>query len=183
MYNHLIAMSIIVTAGVILHYIDLDSLNNLNKRRQRKAYTLLHIINSIDGPNRVSRSIRCLRRSEQLAFEILVLNILQLYGFKLIRYRRLSEDNGITGELMTTDRRLYLVEIRRYTNYMSLLHWYDFQQSIDAERASGGLFIHTGKPLPGIQVCPCKEEVHLIGGRRLINMLNFQLEHLYKPVQ
>lgn len=89
-------------------------------------------------------AIGILRKMNPYAFEELLLTCCQNQGWEIERNFRYSGDGGIDGRVLITGK-LYLVQAKRYKNYINPKHIRDFHRVIEQDKAAGGFFIHTGK--------------------------------------
>lgn len=84
-----------------------------------------------------------LRKIDPFVFEELILLTFKKHGFKVKRNRRYTRDGGIDG-LVKKDGKKYLIQAKRYSNYINLAHVKEFIK-VCQEQKFCGYFIHTGK--------------------------------------
>ncbi|MBD2450486.1 restriction endonuclease [Nostoc sp. FACHB-152] len=121
--------------------------------------------------------IATLRKIDPYVFEELLLACCQEQGWQIERNLKYSGDGGVDGRVWIADS-LYLIQAKRYADYINSQHIQQFQQIIQQRSASGGFFIHTGKTgdksKQMINDCP---QVILVSGQRLVDFV------LGKPIK
>ncbi|WP_238845406.1 restriction endonuclease [Nostoc edaphicum] len=121
--------------------------------------------------------IATLRRISPYVFEELVLTCCLEQGWQIQRNFRYTGDGGIDGRVLILGK-LYVIQVKRYTNHINAEHIKDFLSCIEHERASGGFFVHTG--ITGQlskQLIRRSNKIILVSGQKLVNfVLNKQLK-------
>ncbi|WP_256874746.1 restriction endonuclease [Nostoc sp. C057] len=115
--------------------------------------------------------IATLRRISPYVFEELVLTCCFEQGWQIQRNFRYTGDGGIDGRVLILGN-LYVIQVKRYADYISPEHIKDFLSCIKSERASGGFFVHTG--ITGQlskQLIRRSDKIILVSGQKLVNFV------------
>ncbi|MDZ8035149.1 restriction endonuclease, partial [Nostoc sp. DedSLP04] len=115
--------------------------------------------------------IATLRRISPYVFEELVLTCCKKQGWQIQRNFRYIGDGGIDGRVLILGK-LYVIQVKRYADYISPEHIKDFLSCIESERASGGFFVHTG--ITGQlskQLIRRSDKIILVSGQKLVNFV------------
>lgn len=115
--------------------------------------------------------IGTLRQTTPYVFEELLLSCCLDQGWTIKRNKQYSGDGGVDGRVSIGEK-LYLIQAKRYTDHIKSEHLHDFQEVIEAQRADGGFFIHSGKTGPlSKAVLKQYPQIVLISGQRLVNFV------------
>ncbi|MBD2440568.1 restriction endonuclease [Nostoc sp. FACHB-110] len=115
--------------------------------------------------------IGTLRQTTPYVFEELLLSCCLDQGWEIRRNTNYSNDGGVDGRVLIRGK-LYLIQAKRYTDHIKSEHLHDFQEVIEAQRADGGFFIHSGKTGPlSKTVLKQYPQIVLISGQRLVNFV------------
>ncbi|BBD62744.1 restriction endonuclease (plasmid) [Nostoc sp. HK-01] len=148
-----------------------------HQRNINHANAVLQWLRSKHPKPELPTVIATLRKISPYVFEELLLICCQKQGWRIERNFKYSGDDGLDGRVWISGR-LYLIQAKRYADYINSQHIQQFQQVIDREGASGGFFIHTGKTgdksKQMISDCP---QITLISGQKLVDFV------LGKPVE
>ncbi|MHC0068352.1 restriction endonuclease [Nostoc sp. UIC 10890] len=115
--------------------------------------------------------IATLRRISPYVFEELVLTCCFEQGWQIQRNFRYTGDGGIDGRVLILGK-LYVIQVKRYADYISPEHIKDFLCCIEGEGASGGFFVHTG--ITGQlskQLIRRSDKIILVSGQKLVNFV------------
>lgn len=115
--------------------------------------------------------IATLRRISPYVFEELVLTCCFEQGWQIQRNFRYTGDGGIDGRVLILGK-LYVIQVKRYADYISPKHIKDFLCCIEGEGASGGFFVHTG--ITGQlskQLIRRSDKIILVSGHKLVNFV------------
>jgi restriction system protein len=141
------------------------------------ASQVLQRLRSITPIVKLPVVIATLRRISPYVFEELVLTCCLEQGWQIQRNFRYTGDGGIDGRVLILGK-LYVIQVKRYTNHINAEHIKDFLSCIEHERASGGFFVHTG--ITGQlskQLIRRSNKIILVSGHKLENfVLNKQLK-------
>lgn len=130
---------------------------------------VLNIIHT--NQNNLPAVFAYLRKIEPFVFEELLLTCFERQGFKIVRNTRYTGDGGIDGKVYI-DGGLYLIQAKRYSGDIKLLHLHEFAATIKSNRGVGGYFIHTGKTGKGCRnYLDQHPYIQLISGQRLIEFI------------
>lgn len=116
------------------------------------------------------KAIAILRGMSPYAFEELLLTCFEKQGWKIQRNLRYSHDGGIDGRVLISGK-LYLVQAKRYRQYIDPDRIHQFHQVIQQEKADGGFFIHTGKTRALSKELLQNYQITLISGQKLIDLI------------
>ena len=146
---------------------------NLKKHLNNIEYAsqVLLELRSITQLAKLPVVIATLRRISPYVFEELVLTCCFEQGWQIQRNFRYTGDGGIDGRVLILGK-LYVIQVKRYADYISPEHIKDFLSCIESERASGGFFVHTG--ITGQlskQLIPDSDEIILVSGQKLVNFV------------
>lgn len=115
-----------------------------------------------------------LRKIDAFVFEEMILSaISQHNGIKIIEANAYTGDGGIDGTFLINSngkKKKVLIQAKRYSGYINNKHIQEFCGVIDRERASYGLFVHTGKTGKASKEKVCGK-VSIISGSELITLL------------
>lgn len=115
--------------------------------------------------------IATLRRISPDVFEELVLTCCKEQGWQIQRNFRYTDDGGIDGRVLILGK-LYVIQVKRYGNYIKAQHIQDFLSCIEREKASGGFFMHTGKTgTLSKQLLRDSRKITLVSGQKLVNFI------------
>ncbi|MBD2512066.1 restriction endonuclease [Nostoc muscorum FACHB-395] len=115
--------------------------------------------------------IATLHRISPYVFEELVLTCCFEQGWQIQRNFRYTGDGGIDGRVLILGK-LYVIQVKRYADYISPEHIKDFLCCIEGEGASGGFFVHTG--ITGQlskQLIRRSDKIILVSGQKLVNFV------------
>ena len=115
--------------------------------------------------------IATLRRISPYVFEELVLTCCFEQGWQIQRNFRYTGDGGIDGRVLILGK-LYVIQVKRYADYISPKHIKDFVCCIEGEGANGGFFVHTG--ITGQlskQLIRRSDKIILVSGQKLVNFV------------
>lgn len=136
---------------------------------EKVLHAVLKIIRS--NPNSLPAVIKYLRSIKPFVFEEFLLTCFQRQGYKIIRGARYTGDGGIDGKVYI-DGRLYLIQAKRYSGNIKLVHLQEFAAVIKENKCAGGYFIHTGKTSTAChEYLKLNPHVFLISGLYLIEFI------------
>lgn len=138
-YYHLIIIVVILFSCVI--GILFRKKRHHFKIQQSKKILLR--IRSFEGDNLTERKLSYLRKINPFTFEELILSALEESGAKIKRNKRYTGDGGVDGKFKI-DGNWYLIQAKRYSNYISLKDMEKFEILCKKQKIRG-VFIHTGK--------------------------------------
>lgn len=130
---------------------------------------------------RVSRTLRArdmteaakmtyLRRIDPFVFEELVLYSFRRSGCRVRRNRRYSGDGGSDG-IVWIDGRKHLLQMKRYSGYISAVDVRDFTD-LCRHRHCHGLFVHTGRTgAASKEQAERNDRVEILSGARLLRLV------------
>lgn len=87
--------------------------------------------------------IAYLRKIDPFVFEEMLLSLFYEKGFKIKRNKRYTGDGGLDGIVYLNGQK-YLIQAKRYSNYINKKHVLEFNDLCKKHKAKG-FFIHTGK--------------------------------------
>ena len=114
-----------------------------------------------------SRVITYVRKMSPYAFEELVLIAFEKQGYKIKRNQTYSHDGGIDGQVKIR-RQWYLIQSKRYSQYINANHVKEFDD-LCRQRRTKGYFIHTGRT--GSLSKTYTNNTVIISGDRLLSLL------------
>ena len=116
------------------------------------------------------KAIAILRGMSPYTFEELLLTCFQEQGWKIQRNLRYSHDGGVDGRVVISGK-LYLVQAKRYRQYIDPYHIHQFYQVIQHKKADGGFFVHTGKTRALSKKLLQNYKITLISGQKLVDFV------------
>jgi len=135
------------------------------------AKYVLQRLRAITPEAKLPTVIATLRRISPDVFEELVLTCCKEQGWQIQRNFRYTDDGGIDGRVLILGK-LYVIQVKRYGNYIKAQHIQDFLSCIEYEKASGGFFVHTGKTgALSKQLLRDYRKITLVSGRKLVNFV------------
>lgn len=156
-------------------------LNNIEYASQ-----VLQKLRSITQLAKLPVVIATLRRISPYVFEELVLTCCFEQGWQIQRNFRYTGDGGIDGRVLILGK-LYVIQVKRYADYISPKHIKDFVCCIEGEGANGGFFVHTG--ITGQlskQLIRRSDKIILVSGEKLVNFVlgkQFKIVGITIPVK
>lgn len=116
-----------------------------------------------------NQSISYLRKIDPFVFEEMLLSLMYERGFKIKRNKRYTGDGGSDGIFWIKGKK-YHIQAKRYKSYINKSHMTEFINLISREK-SGGVFIHTGKTGKQTQKLANDNDVFIISGKELIDLV------------
>jgi restriction system protein len=116
------------------------------------------------------KAIAILRGMSPYAFEELLLTCFEEQGWKIQRNLRYSHDGGVDGRVLIGGK-LYLIQAKRYRQYIDPYHIHQFYRVIQQEKAAGGFFVHTGKTRALSKELLQNYKITLVSGQKLIDLV------------
>lgn len=115
-------------------------------------------------------AISYLRKIDPFVFEELILTAFEQRGNRVIRNTRYTGDGGVDGRIIENGQ-VVLIQAKRYKSYVSKRHIESFMLLIREVRVNKGYFIHTGKT--GVSTIEefSGEELIIISGQKLFDLL------------
>ncbi len=172
-YNFKLILSILFFSFLLFRFSFFFKINYKKKRHERKISTAEKVIskvNSFTGDYKNQQIISYLRKIDPYVFEELILSSLALKGFKVIRNKSYSGDEGLDGMFIDNDK-LFLIQAKRYSNTINTKHINDFTLLVSRKKAAGGLFIHTGKTAVKSYQNYKNSNIEIVSGQKLINLI------------
>ncbi|WP_223269843.1 restriction endonuclease [Nostoc sp. 'Peltigera membranacea cyanobiont' 213] len=115
--------------------------------------------------------IATLGRISPYVFEELVLTCCKKQGWQIQCNFRYTGDGGIDGRVLILGK-LYVIQVKRYADYISPEHIKDFLSCIESERASGGFFVHSGITRRlSKELIRRSDKIILVSGHKLVNFV------------
>lgn len=141
---------------------------NRHKHNVKKSKKMIKKVGKIKDPN---KQITYLRKIDHFLFEEVVLSALQSMGFKIKRNSAYTGDGGIDGQVKIKGK-WYLIQSKRYSNYIDKTHVEEFA-NVCKKRRQPGLFIHTGKTGKETSlVFQSSRNIHCVSGHLLSLMFD-----------
>ena len=120
-----------------------------------------------------------LRGVDPFVFEEMVLTAIKRQGHSITRNKRYTGDGGIDGRCNINGSD-YLIQSKRYKSHINPAHVQEFSH-ICKKQYKKGLFVHTGKTGAKSKQIAHDENLEMISGQRLLNLLlNQPKEHSQK---
>ena len=110
-----------------------------------------------------------LRNLDAFVFEEMILTSLKKKDFIIVRNEGYTGDGGIDGRAYYKDQH-YLIQAKRYKGHIKANDIIEFAK-ICRRRKGKGLFVHTGKTGDTAKESAKKENVEIVSGIRLLELL------------
>lgn len=146
------------------------ALNKRTRWRQRRnirtAARVQAKVQNLPAPAAISY----LRKIDPFVFEELILTAFEQRGNRIMRNTRYTGDGGIDGRIIENGK-VVLIQAKRYKSYVSKRQIESFLLLIREMGANKGYFIHTGKT--GVSTIKefSGEELVIISGQKLLDLL------------
>ncbi|WP_312352558.1 restriction endonuclease [Sphingobacterium siyangense] len=112
-----------------------------------------------------------LRKIDPFVFEELLLDAFESKGFKVIRNKRYTGDQGIDGVVWKAGQK-YLIQAKRYKGHIKLKHITEFSDLVETHDCQG-LFCHTGKTGLGSKTASkVNGKIIIISGSTLLDLIS-----------
>lgn len=141
----------------------------LHERKVKTAWNILRKLNDLQQDNQQARILSYLKKIDPYVFEELILCAFEKKGYTIKRGERYSGDGGVDGKIYK-NHQLYLIQAKRYKNYIKKQHVIDFIDIVQKNNAFG-FFIHTGKTSSEIFKLVKDSNISIISGHRLIDLI------------
>lgn len=123
-----------------------------------------------------------LRQMNPYAFEEMILHELEHRGLKIQRNKAYSGDGGIDGKFYL-DGKLWLVQAKRYKEYVKKEHVWAFD-AVCKENKARGVFVHTGKTPKDLLALERQcGVVRIISGNELMQLFSGHAVDLRLPTE
>ena len=143
------------------------------KKNKRHIYNIenskkiLEKINTFIYPG---QKLNYLRKIDPFVFEELLLTSFERIGYKIKRNKKYTGDGGADGIVFDQKKQKYLIQAKRYSNYINAAHIKEFEILVKKKKCKG-FFIHTGKTGGKTYKNINKELITIISGDRLLNLI------------
>lgn len=167
-----------VAIGIIVFFIILIVSNRIffikysHKWRIKSSLKALEKIKTFENNGQI---FSYLRKIDPFAMEELILHaIANNKEVKIIRNKRYTGDGGVDGKF-TFQNKLFLIQVKRYSSYITKKQIEEFSNQIKLNKAYKGFFIHTGKTSQDILSFVKNEHLNMeiISGEKLIGLIKF----------
>ncbi len=138
-------------------------------RKLKSAKKISKMINS-EQFSYDSAILNYLKKIDPFVFEELILYTFKKRGYKSYRNKRYTGDGGIDGKVKINNQ-IYLIQAKRYQNYINYQHVVEFNDLCISQRKEG-FFIHTGKT--GAVSKTVNSNIQIISGNYLIRFLKYK---------
>lgn len=139
-----------------------------HQKNVKKSKGVMKKVGRIKNPN---KQVLYLRKIDHFLFEEVVLTALNSMGFKIKRNSAYTGDGGIDGEVKIKGK-WYLIQSKRYSNYIDKTHVEEFL-AVCRARKQPGLFIHTGQTgKETAAIFQSTRNVHCVSGHLLSLMFD-----------
>lgn len=142
---------------------------HINKINSYLKVRKLHKLFKTSTPQKI---FYFLRKQDPFLFEEIVLTSLKKRGCKIVRNKSYIGDGGIDGRFKTRCETWVYCQMKRYRNHVNLKHLEKFlvQCRLD-KKFEGGIFVHTGKTGKNTYQQMKSQNICIISGRQLIQLL------------
>lgn len=152
-----------------------DWLKPKHRRNVEIAVQVLELLRlqtqPMDSKEALKIVIGSLRRVDPFVFEELLLQCFKDAGWQIVRNKRYTGDDGIDGRIYR-DGQLYLVQAKRYTGLINVIHLRHFEQVVHQYGAAGGFFLHTGRTGNTAKAISQQQaQVTLLSGVKLVDFV------------
>ncbi|MGB0871427.1 MAG: restriction endonuclease [Flavobacteriales bacterium] len=165
MTNILIGILILIILSIIFSY----SLNKKSKHK-RNIYKSKKIISKINTFEFEGQKLNYLKKIDPFVFEELLLSAFEKKGYKIQRNIKYTGDGGIDGVIYDNNNNKFLIQAKRYSNYINKAHVKDFGDLLKSKNCKG-FFIHTGKTGKGSFDESLNYNMKIISGNKLLSLI------------
>lgn len=115
-----------------------------------------------------------LKKIDAFVFEELLLFVFNENDkIEIIRNKKYTGDGGIDGTFFINKSK-YLIQAKRYNNFINISHIKKFSEDINKNRALKGYFIHTGKTRKSTKnIYKEDEKIEIISGDKLVKFIRY----------
>lgn len=117
-----------------------------------------------------AQTIQYLRHINPYVFEELLLLAFEKRGYRVIRNSRYTGDGGVDGRVIMDGHKIP-VQAKRYKSHIRREHVREFSVVVSKMKAPYGFFIHTGKTGKGCRDMETIDNVCIISGHNLLDLL------------
>ena len=140
-------------------------------KHQRNVLNSKTIILKLNSFKFDGQKLNYLKKINPFVFEELVLSAFEKKGFTIKRNKKYTGDGGIDGVMFDKENTKYLIQAKRYANYINLAHIKDFGVLLNQKKCKG-FFVHTGKTGKGSSAeVGLYSNMEIISGSKLINLI------------
>lgn len=166
--NGSIVIPWLVFIFLVLYYTCRKRRFNRHRHNRMKSKKILHKIRSFPF---AGQRISYLRTIDPFVFEELLLDAFEAKGYKVVRNKRYTGDQGIDGVVWKGDRK-YLIQAKRYRGHINLKHVRDFIRLV-SEQKCHGFFCHTGRTgKQSRSIINEHKNITIISGESLIELMS-----------
>lgn len=145
-----------------IHHKKIKQAKKIYKNFNSKEYNI--------NENNKSWLFNYLRKIDPFVFEELVLYAFKCNGFKIKRNKKYTGDGGIDGRVKINQQQ-YLIQVKRYTNYINPSHVEQFAHVCKNQKKLG-FFVHTGKTGSSAkEISNNHPNIKIISGDKLVKLL------------
>ncbi len=146
------------------------TLTSKHRRNIQHSYLLVQQFRKEASLAKLPAAIATLRRLDPYVFEELLLTCCEDQGWEIERSFRYTGDGGVDGRVLIAGS-MYLVQAKRYKDYINPQQIEKFRMVIQREGAAGGFFIHTGKTGTLSKQLLTEFRITLISGQKLVDFV------------
>ena len=144
-----------------------------HKWRKKSAHIALKKIRTFEHEGQI---FSYLRKIDPFVMEELILNTLEnRKDIIIIRNEKYTGDGGVDGRfihIINNEKRLYLVQVKRYSKHINANDIKKLDEQIKKEKAYKGLFVHTGKSGKLVyENLSLSRKIDLVSGNKLIKLI------------
>lgn len=147
------------------------SIPKKKNRHQRNIHNSKKIILKINSFPFEGQKLNYLKKIDPFVFEELLLSAFQNRGYKIKRNTKYTGDGGIDGVVYDKQNNMYLIQAKRYSNYINKEHIKEFGKLLKSKNCKG-FFIHTGKTGKGSLIEGSNYNMEIISGSKLLSLID-----------
>ena len=147
-------------------------------KHQRNIISSKKIISKINNFKHPGQKINYLRKTDPFVFEEILLTAFENNGYNIKRNKRYTGDNGIDGVVYNKKGETFLIQAKRYSNYINLQHVKDFNEIL-LKKGYKGFFIHSGKTGKKSKDEFRGSNMVIISGNNLIKLINNEYKEVF----
>lgn len=144
-------------------------------KHQKNIYNSKKVISKLNSFEYDGQKMNYLKKIDPFLFEELLLTAFKSKGYRIVRNKRYTGDGGIDGIIFDRQNNKYLIQAKRYSNYINLAHVKEFGLLIKKEKCKG-FFIHTGKTGKNSFKETFNHDIKIISGQNLIKLITIDNE-------
>lgn len=163
-------MELIIPLVILLVIIYLIRASRSSRKHKLKIKQATRVLNKVKSIDSNAGKLNYLKKIDPYVFEELLLTAFDRKGYVIERNKSYSGDGGLDGKVFFKGEK-YLIQAKRYKQYIKYEHVRDFIYLTQAQKCKG-YFVHTGKTPDSVRrLLDQNPSVIVISGIKLIQLI------------